>query len=420
MPSHRALVVDDSRSARHILSRMLESFGLEVDAVESAELALTYLQTIRPDVIFMDHLMPGMDGFAAVRVIKANPATATIPVLMYTSQEGEMYLSQARALGAMGVLPKTLKHADVAEALQQLNLHGGAAVPAPSPAKPRVSLPEREAVASATSIPVVEPLQAAALTAEQAAESLSVPQLAHRIATEVHAEILRTSTPSEVSRRWRAGALLASCFALVLLCALIYQQQQLRQLLLQLQSAQQQLSVRLSGGPAAARTPAVVPLAATPASVPAARIETEAVPYGEVPLSGARLEKLRELVEGMRSQQIKGTVRVEIFTGDFCLSGSPASGYALADEDVPVSRCDAVGNPFGDALTVQQRQSVAFANLVASLNSNTASGIRVQIVDGAHKPVVAYPAPSSTLTAAAWNAVAERNQRVEFTVPTAP
>jgi hypothetical protein len=159
-------------------------------------------------------------------------------------------------------------------------------------------------------------------------------------------------------------------------------------------------------------------VAATLASRTAAS-RTEGVPYGEVPLSGARLEKLRELVEGMRSEQIKGTVRVETFMGDFCLSGSLVTGYELADDDVLVSRCDLVGNPFGDALTVQQRQSVAFANLVASLNSN-AGGIKVQVVDGAHKAVVAYPAPSATLTAGAWNEVAQRNQRVEFTVPTAP
>jgi CheY-like chemotaxis protein len=204
MPSNRALVVDDSRSARHILSRMLESFGLEVDAVESAELALTYLQTTRPDVIFMDHLMPGMDGFAAVRVIKANPDTATIPVLMYTSQEGDMYLSQARALGAMGVLPKTLKHADVAEALQHLNLHTGT-VAAAAPVRPRVPASEREPVVPAASAPVVEPLPAAALNAENAVAAMSTSQLAHRIATEVHAEILRSGTP-ESSRRWRRAA----------------------------------------------------------------------------------------------------------------------------------------------------------------------------------------------------------------------
>lgn len=417
MPSNRALVVDDSRSARHILSRMLESFGLEVDAVESAELALTYLQTTRPDVIFMDHLMPGMDGFAAVRVIKANPDTATIPVLMYTSQEGDMYLSQARALGAMGVLPKTLKHADVAEALQHLNLPTNAV--ATAAAKPRAAAHAAEPVAAA-SAPVVEPLPAAALMAEQAVASMSTAQLAHRIATEVNAEMARTNAP-DTSQRWRSAALLASCAALLLLCAVIYQQNQLRQQLSQLQSAQQRLTTRLAVEPAPAPTATPVPAALLPASsVPAARIETEAVSYGEVPLSGARLEKLRELVDGMRGERIKGTVRVESFMGDFCLSGSPATGYMLADDTVLMSDCDVVGNPFGDALTVQQRQSVAFANLVASINSNAAGGIKVQVVDGGHKAVVAYPAPSATLTADAWNRVAERNQRVEFTVPTTP
>jgi CheY-like chemotaxis protein len=46
---------------------------------------------------FMDHLMPGMDGFEAVSAIKNNPHTATIPIMMYTSQEGELYVGQARA-----------------------------------------------------------------------------------------------------------------------------------------------------------------------------------------------------------------------------------------------------------------------------------------------------------------------------------
>ncbi len=118
----RALIVDDSRSARVILGRMLEQYGLAVDTAESAEQALEYLQQHRPDVIFMDHLMPGMDGFQAVQAIKGDAQTATIPLLMYTSQEGELYVSQARALGAVGVLPKTVRPADVSRVLYQLHL----------------------------------------------------------------------------------------------------------------------------------------------------------------------------------------------------------------------------------------------------------------------------------------------------------
>jgi len=118
----RALIVDDSRSARVILGRMLEQYGLAVDTAESAEQALEYLRQHRPDVIFMDHLMPGMDGFQAVQAIKGDAQTATIPLLMYTSQEGELYVSQARALGAVGVLPKTVRPADVSRVLYQLHL----------------------------------------------------------------------------------------------------------------------------------------------------------------------------------------------------------------------------------------------------------------------------------------------------------
>ena len=122
MSSKRALVVDDSKSARAFLSRILERHEITVDAAESAEAAIDYLTRNRPDVIFMDHMMPGMDGFQAVQSIKNNPRTSAIPILMYTSQEGDLYLGQARALGAEGVLPKQIKQADVTKMLFQLQL----------------------------------------------------------------------------------------------------------------------------------------------------------------------------------------------------------------------------------------------------------------------------------------------------------
>ncbi len=122
MAQKRALVVDDSKSARVILSRMLEKYDIEVDMAESAEQAIEYLKHDRPDAIFMDHLMPGMDGLQAVQAIKGNPQTAMIPIMMYTSQEGELYVGQARALGAMGVLPKQVRPVDVSKVLYELHL----------------------------------------------------------------------------------------------------------------------------------------------------------------------------------------------------------------------------------------------------------------------------------------------------------
>src|ERR1700757_4748728 len=122
MGAKRALIVDDSKSARLFLARVLEKYDIDVDSAESAEAAIDYLSSNRPDVIFMDHLMQGMDGLQAVRAIKNDPRTATIPIMMYTSQEGEVYLGQARALGALGVLPKQIKPADVSKVLYQLHL----------------------------------------------------------------------------------------------------------------------------------------------------------------------------------------------------------------------------------------------------------------------------------------------------------
>ena len=117
-----ALVVDDSPLARAVLRKLLIAHGLEVDTADSAETALVYLYTQQPDVIFMDHSMPGMNGFLAVKAIKNNPKTAMIPIMMYTSKEGDMYVSQARALGAIGVLPKHMEHAELENTLLDLKL----------------------------------------------------------------------------------------------------------------------------------------------------------------------------------------------------------------------------------------------------------------------------------------------------------
>lgn len=117
-----ALVVDDSKLARYVLKEMLVAHAIKVDTAESAEEALGILSAHKPDVIFMDHMMPGMDGFQAVQAIKNDPSTAKIPILMYTSKDEGVYVNQARALGAVGVLPKKLKPVQLERVLQQLKL----------------------------------------------------------------------------------------------------------------------------------------------------------------------------------------------------------------------------------------------------------------------------------------------------------
>ena len=101
-----ALIVDDSATARIMLARVLNSMEIESRQVKSGEEALQALTTDHPNLIFLDHLMPGMDGFQTLKALKSNPDTRNIPVIMYTSQSAPRYQEEARTLGASGVITK--------------------------------------------------------------------------------------------------------------------------------------------------------------------------------------------------------------------------------------------------------------------------------------------------------------------------
>lgn len=106
MSSKRALVVDDSKVGRLTMQKKLETFGIGVDLAESGLEALTYLERHRPDMIFMDHMMPDLDGFEATRRIKASPATRDIPVIIISGSDDEDFVQAARAIGALDVIAK--------------------------------------------------------------------------------------------------------------------------------------------------------------------------------------------------------------------------------------------------------------------------------------------------------------------------
>jgi len=115
------LLVDDSKSARLVLRKMLEKNSLNVDLAESAEDAFTYLLGRQPDAIFMDHLMPGMDGLEATEVILKNPATQSIPIVMCTSKEGSEFTREARLRGVMDILPKPPSPGAVTKVLKNIS-----------------------------------------------------------------------------------------------------------------------------------------------------------------------------------------------------------------------------------------------------------------------------------------------------------
>lgn len=103
----KILLVDDSKSARYALRLQLQRHGVEVDTADSAESAFELLKGELPDAILMDHMMPGLNGFEALEVIREDPRTAHLPVVMCTSHEDADFAATAERKGVVGILPKS-------------------------------------------------------------------------------------------------------------------------------------------------------------------------------------------------------------------------------------------------------------------------------------------------------------------------
>jgi CheY-like chemotaxis protein len=454
MARKRALVVDDSKSARVILSRMLEKYDIEVDMAESAEQAIEYLKNNRPDAIFMDHLMPGMDGLQAVQAIKGNPQTAMIPIMMYTSQEGELYVGQARALGAMGVLPKQVRPVDVSKVLYELHLlpdRRDMTEAALAPVELEGGTPVERAPAALAGSKAAAPIdwgRRLELAVKDQAVDLrrfivaSLDSFASRIVSEVRdpmpAPAVQLAPPPVRASRptwpW-AAALAAACVVAVSFAAcwliarddlaksraevagLTSANAELQRARLDLSGTVRDLTAALVSAPgsgAALGGPGG-------AGISALALRVEPVPYGEIPFDRGRLDVLRDLLTKLETQGFHGVVKITSVAGLFCLSGNAMDGFTPAGASLLASKCDVVGNPFEEALSGQQRQSLAFANLIAGVRQRTAGAITVAIENaGSGRPSLPYPARSESLTAGEWNHAASANNRVEFTAEGSP
>jgi len=437
MGAKRALIVDDSKSARLFLARVLEKYDIDVDSAESAEAAIDYLTNNRPDVIFMDHLMPGMDGLQAVQAIKNDPRTATIPIMMYTSQEGEVYLGQARALGALGVLPKQIKPADVSKVLYQLHL-----------------VPDRRSQEQSSftvvntrgegrqAEPGVGPVSRA-LTESALREHFAelrralvagVDTQTERITAEVRALLLESlpplpppepPAPRATPAPW---AWIVTCAALVIALASTALWWRSAKLLEQLTVEVAQLRGQQRGQTVqSAPAPEPAPFAAgtTPSSAMAPRTATPSdfkplimtVPYGADALSGPRLEVVRQLLYRLARQKVTGVAEIRTYPGRFCLVGSTSEGYSPAPDEALFSKCDIVGNPSDDSLSPVQRTPLALANLAADIRASTHGTLEVQLSAGDPANLATpYPPMASDLTAGDWNRAASANNRVEIRV----
>jgi DNA-binding response OmpR family regulator len=96
----RVLVVEDDRDIADLIARYLQKAGHATDVVSSGTAALARAKETSPDLIVLDLMLPGMDGLLVCQALRANPATAAVPILMLTARGEEAERIQGLELGA--------------------------------------------------------------------------------------------------------------------------------------------------------------------------------------------------------------------------------------------------------------------------------------------------------------------------------
>jgi twitching motility two-component system response regulator PilH len=120
MPIKSILVVDDSPTERYFLNELLLKHGFTVTTAESADDALIKLKTSLPDLILMDVVMPGMNGFQLTRQLSRDPQTESIPIIMCTSKSQQTDRIWGLRQGARDYVVKPVKAEDLLEKIAAL------------------------------------------------------------------------------------------------------------------------------------------------------------------------------------------------------------------------------------------------------------------------------------------------------------
>ena len=119
----RALVVDDSKTVQNQLTRELSSCHLLTDVAETGEQALEMVTKAHYDIIFLDVVLPGMDGYQVCKNIKRNPEIKHIPVVMLTSKTSPFDRVRGSMAGCNSYLTKPVDYEKFHQVLDQFMLH---------------------------------------------------------------------------------------------------------------------------------------------------------------------------------------------------------------------------------------------------------------------------------------------------------
>ena len=119
MDKKKILIADDEPNIRLLVSGMLSQDYIVIAASDGEE-AIALARKKKPDLILMDIMMPKMDGYAACSVLKADPATRAIPVVMLTGVGHELNKKLAKEVGADGYITKPFSMEELLETVTPL------------------------------------------------------------------------------------------------------------------------------------------------------------------------------------------------------------------------------------------------------------------------------------------------------------
>ncbi len=119
-PGTRVLIVDDSTTIVAVLRKMLQQNGFETLEAYTAEEALDIARDLVPDLIFLDIVLPGMDGFAALRALRREPATKQVPIIMISGNMQATEQFYVQRIGADDFMKKPFSRPEVFARIERL------------------------------------------------------------------------------------------------------------------------------------------------------------------------------------------------------------------------------------------------------------------------------------------------------------
>lgn len=119
-PGTRVLIIDDSTTIVAVLRKMLQQNGFQTLEAYTAEEGLELARDLQPDLIFLDIVLPGMDGFAALRALRREPATKPVPIIMISGNVQATEQFYVQRIGADDFMKKPFSRPEVFARIERL------------------------------------------------------------------------------------------------------------------------------------------------------------------------------------------------------------------------------------------------------------------------------------------------------------